>query len=137
AGLGALHEQEHAVLESAAEEALAGAIVAIDAHDAAQRSVGTTWSIAIDASAAGSAQVSATVERLSARLLRVGAEASNSRGARVRAAALLRILPVAEIMAGFPAVITTALPPGPVGLVEGTDTTQCAAAAGLPVAVPS
>lgn len=137
AGLGALHEQEHAVLESAVQDALARAIVAIDAHPAAQHPVGTTWSIAIDASAARSAQVSATAERLSARLLRVGAEASNGRGARVRAAALLRILPVAEIMAGFPAVITTALPPGPVGLVEGTDTTQCAPAAGLPVAVPA
>ncbi len=137
AGLGALHEQEHAVLESAVQDALARAIVAIDAHAAAQHPVGTTWSIAIDASAARSAQVSATAERLSARVLRVGAEASNGRGARVGAAALLRILPVAEIMAGFPAVITTALPPGPVGHVEGTDTTQCAPAAGLPAGLPA
>lgn len=124
ARLGAQHEEAHATLHAAAREALSVAIAGIDARDVASRGIGARWPAVVPAAPAPAIRMAATAERLDAQLVLLHVEIADAGGATLRERALLRILPAGDVVSGFPALVTTAVLPGPANSVE-RDTTNC------------
>lgn len=136
ARLGALHEQEHATLQAAADDALVQAIASMDARDILDRPVGAQWTVPIATSPARVTHAAATMERLSARLLLLDVEVG-TRGLSARRRALLRVIPAEDVLSAFPAMITTALPADASLPAEAVDTAQCGEGTDLPETLPA
>lgn len=125
AGLGATAGREHLMLQLAADDVLAAGVASLDVFDVAGRAVGAPWSIATPVTLPLGGSATLTGVRAEAGLVILTADATSARGVHVRSRGLLRILPPAAVLQGFPAVVTTNLPTAPSAVVEATDTANC------------